>query len=151
MPSTRPSALASRLTSRACPPCTVASRRRTVHARLGYLSVASPSKLCIRSYACTQPRAGKASTSTQVGCTVTYESCPLSHPAAAPSGYTQRIVGIPKAESDAILAFLFAQIAQNHAFHVRYRWEVNDVAIWDNRVKCFFSPPSTKLRPSARL
>ena len=80
-----------------------------------------------------------------------YESCPLSHPAAAPPGYTQRIVGIPKAESDAILAFLFSQIAQNHTFHVRYRWEVNDVAIWDNRVKCFFFPPSTRLRPSARL
>jgi len=49
-------------------------------------------------------------------------------------GFTRQIVGVPKAESDAILAFLFAQIAQNHTFHVRYKWEPNDVAIWDNRV-----------------
>lgn len=49
-------------------------------------------------------------------------------------GFTRRIAGVPKAESDAILAFLFAQIADNHDFHVRYKWEPNDVAIWDNRV-----------------
>ncbi|KAI9463288.1 alpha-ketoglutarate-dependent sulfonate dioxygenase [Lactarius psammicola] len=49
-------------------------------------------------------------------------------------GFTRRIVGVPKAESDAVLAFLFAQIAENHDFHVRYKWEPNDVAIWDNRV-----------------
>ncbi|KAI9509817.1 hypothetical protein F5148DRAFT_1275078 [Russula earlei] len=49
-------------------------------------------------------------------------------------GFTRRIVGVPKAESDAILAFLFAQISQNYSFQVRFKWEPNDVAIWDNRV-----------------
>lgn len=49
-------------------------------------------------------------------------------------GFTRRIVGVPKAESDAILAFLFAQISQNHGFQVRFKWEPNDIAIWDNRV-----------------
>ncbi|KAH9998848.1 alpha-ketoglutarate-dependent sulfonate dioxygenase [Russula compacta] len=49
-------------------------------------------------------------------------------------GFTRRIVGVPKAESDAILAFLFAQISQNYDFQVRFKWEPNDVAIWDNRV-----------------
>jgi sulfonate dioxygenase len=47
---------------------------------------------------------------------------------------TKRIVGIPKAESDAILAFLFSQISGNNAFQMRHKWERNDVVIWDNRV-----------------
>ncbi|KAF8485975.1 alpha-ketoglutarate-dependent sulfonate dioxygenase [Russula ochroleuca] len=49
-------------------------------------------------------------------------------------GFTRRIVGVPKAESDAMLAFLFAQIGQNHDFQVRFKWQPNDVAIWDNRI-----------------
>ncbi|KAI0303659.1 hypothetical protein B0F90DRAFT_1667081 [Multifurca ochricompacta] len=50
------------------------------------------------------------------------------------TGFTRRIVGVPKSESDAILTFLFAQISENHDFHVRFKWQPNDVAIWDNRV-----------------
>ncbi|KAI0067302.1 alpha-ketoglutarate-dependent sulfonate dioxygenase [Artomyces pyxidatus] len=49
-------------------------------------------------------------------------------------GFTRRIVGVPKAESDAILAFLFHQISENHDFHVRFKWEPNSIAFWDNRV-----------------
>lgn len=49
-------------------------------------------------------------------------------------GFTRRIVGVPKAESDAVLAFLFNQISENHDFQVRFRWEKDSVAIWDNRV-----------------
>jgi len=49
-------------------------------------------------------------------------------------GFTRRIVDVPKAESDAILAFLFAQMAQNVDFQVRFHWEKNSIAIWDNRV-----------------
>ncbi|KAI5121799.1 hypothetical protein M0805_009791 [Coniferiporia weirii] len=49
-------------------------------------------------------------------------------------GFTRRIVGLPKAESDAVLGFLFAQIAGNSDFQVRFRWEKDSVAIWDNRV-----------------
>ncbi|KAI0649006.1 alpha-ketoglutarate-dependent sulfonate dioxygenase [Trametes meyenii] len=49
-------------------------------------------------------------------------------------GFTRRIVGLPKAESDAILNLLFRQIAENVDFQVRFHWEPNSIAIWDNRV-----------------
>jgi sulfonate dioxygenase len=47
---------------------------------------------------------------------------------------TRQIVGVPKAESDAVLAFLYSQISDNITFHMRHKWEPNDVVIWDNRV-----------------
>ncbi|KAF8259010.1 hypothetical protein EI94DRAFT_1780769 [Lactarius quietus] len=63
-------------------------------------------------------------------------------------GWTQRIIGVPEAESDAILAFLYAQIAENYDFQMRYKWEPNDVVIWDNRVvthsATYDSWPSTR-------
>jgi len=46
--------------------------------------------------------------------------------------FTTRIVELSPAESRALLALLFAHI-NTPAFHVRYRWEVNSVAFWDNR------------------
>ncbi|KNZ81744.1 Alpha-ketoglutarate-dependent sulfonate dioxygenase [Termitomyces sp. J132] len=49
-------------------------------------------------------------------------------------GFTRRIIGVPKAESDAILNFLFHQISDNPDFHVRFKWEPNSVAVWDNRI-----------------
>ncbi|KAG6894142.1 hypothetical protein C0992_007350 [Termitomyces sp. T32_za158] len=49
-------------------------------------------------------------------------------------GFTRRIIGVPKAESDAILSFLFHQISENPDFQVRFKWEPNSVAIWDNRI-----------------
>ncbi|KAJ3806324.1 alpha-ketoglutarate-dependent sulfonate dioxygenase [Lentinula lateritia] len=48
-------------------------------------------------------------------------------------GFTRRIVGVPKAESDAILSFLFHQIAENVDNQVRFQWEPNSIAFWDNR------------------
>ncbi|KAG1841980.1 hypothetical protein C8R48DRAFT_564602, partial [Suillus tomentosus] len=39
-----------------------------------------------------------------------------------------------KPESDTILNFLFHQIADNVDFHVRFHWEPNSVAFWDNRI-----------------
>ncbi|KAJ3887273.1 alpha-ketoglutarate-dependent sulfonate dioxygenase [Lentinula edodes] len=48
-------------------------------------------------------------------------------------GFTRRIVGVPKAESDAILNFLFHQIAENVDNQVRFQWEPNSIAFWDNR------------------
>lgn len=45
-------------------------------------------------------------------------------------GFTRRIVGVPKAESDAILQFLFLQLSENVDFQVRFRWETNSVAIF---------------------
>lgn len=55
--------------------------------------------------------------------------CNSSH-----TGFTRKIVGIPKAESDAILAFLFAQLSNNPDFQVRIRWNKNQIVFWDNRV-----------------
>ena len=49
-------------------------------------------------------------------------------------GFTRRIIDVPKAESDAILSFLFHQISENPDHQVRFKWETNSIAIWDNRV-----------------
>jgi len=48
-------------------------------------------------------------------------------------GFTTRIVGIKEKESEALLHFLFAHITKPE-YQVRWRWQENDVAIWDNRV-----------------
>lgn len=53
------------------------------------------------------------------------------------AGFVRRIVGVPKVESDAILDFLFHQISENPDFQVRFKWEVNSVAFWDNRVRVY--------------
>lgn len=46
--------------------------------------------------------------------------------------FTTRIVGMDKAESDDLLCFLFQQ-AHTPEFQVRFRWEPNSIAFWDNR------------------
>ncbi len=48
-------------------------------------------------------------------------------------GFTSRIKGITRAESDAILNMLFAHI-QKPEFHVRWKWKPNAIAFWDNRI-----------------
>jgi taurine dioxygenase len=48
-------------------------------------------------------------------------------------GFTTRIVELSKAESDAVLAYLFAHVTKPE-FQVRHRWRENDLALWDNRV-----------------
>ncbi|KAH8110650.1 hypothetical protein DFH11DRAFT_757866 [Phellopilus nigrolimitatus] len=47
--------------------------------------------------------------------------------------FTKRIVGVTRDESDTILKYLFALVSQNHDLQVRFRWEKNSLAIWDNR------------------
>lgn len=49
----------------------------------------------------------------------------------ADPGYTMRIVGLPAAESDDILSFLFRHQVEER-FHYRHKWQVGDVLIWDN-------------------
>ncbi|KAL8841197.1 MAG: hypothetical protein Q9170_001051 [Blastenia crenularia] len=49
-------------------------------------------------------------------------------------GFVTGIVGIPKAESDAILRYLNEIVATTQEIHVRYQWQKNDVAFWDNRI-----------------
>ncbi|KAI1615763.1 taurine dioxygenase [Exophiala viscosa] len=49
-------------------------------------------------------------------------------------GFVTKIVGIPKAESDAIIRYLNELLTTTQEAHVRFQWGKNDVAIWDNRV-----------------
>ncbi|GFF31401.1 putative alpha-ketoglutarate-dependent sulfonate dioxygenase [Aspergillus udagawae] len=48
-------------------------------------------------------------------------------------GFTKRINGVTKDESDVLLQYLFNLVTQNHDAQVRFRWNKNDLAIWDNR------------------
>ncbi len=48
-------------------------------------------------------------------------------------GFTTRINELEAAESEAILKLLFAH-ATRPEFTLRWRWQANDVAFWDNRV-----------------
>ncbi len=54
------------------------------------------------------------------------------------SMFTTRIVGLPTAESDAILAFLFQHV-RNPVFQCRFRWERHSMAFWDNRCTQHFA------------
>ncbi len=47
-------------------------------------------------------------------------------------GVMHRIEGLPEAESDAILDFLEAHVAEPR-FHVRWSWSPGELAIWDER------------------
>jgi taurine dioxygenase len=70
---------------------------------------------------------------------------PLSHPVLRThpvsgrralfvnEGFTTRINELEPAESEAILKLLFAH-ATRPEFTLRWRWQENDVAFWDNRV-----------------
>lgn len=48
-------------------------------------------------------------------------------------GFTERIKGLRRKESDAILGMLFEHVTKPE-FQVRWRWSDNAVAFWDNRV-----------------
>lgn len=48
-------------------------------------------------------------------------------------GFTTRINELAQHESDALLQLLFAH-ATRPEFSIRWRWQENDVAFWDNRV-----------------
>ena len=70
---------------------------------------------------------------------------PLSHPVIRThpvsgrkslfvnNGFTTRINELSDTESEAILNLLFAH-ATRPEFTIRWRWQENDIAIWDNRV-----------------
>jgi taurine dioxygenase len=47
-------------------------------------------------------------------------------------GFTTRIVQLRRAESDAVLQFLYRHV-ETPEFQCRFRWQVNSVAFWDNR------------------
>jgi taurine dioxygenase len=47
-------------------------------------------------------------------------------------GFTKRLVGVPRDESEGILRYLFEHMA-NPLFQCRFRWRENSIAFWDNR------------------
>ena len=49
-------------------------------------------------------------------------------------GFVVGIVGIPKAEADTIIHYLNELITTTQEIHVRFQWQKNDVAFWDNRI-----------------
>lgn len=49
-------------------------------------------------------------------------------------GFVTKIVGVPKAESEAIIRYLNEIVATTQEIHVRFQWQKYDVAFWDNRV-----------------
>jgi taurine dioxygenase len=48
------------------------------------------------------------------------------------AAFTQYIVGMERAESDALLKYLYAQAAIPE-YQCRFRWQKNSIAFWDNR------------------
>ncbi|WWC66111.1 uncharacterized protein I206_100011 [Kwoniella pini CBS 10737] len=54
-------------------------------------------------------------------------------------GFTRRILGVSKDESDFLLDYLFKLYTNNHDLQARFKWTTNnppgigDIAIWDNR------------------
>lgn len=48
-------------------------------------------------------------------------------------GFTRKIVGVPKSESENVLKHLFGEISTNVSNSVRWKWQKDDVALWDNR------------------
>lgn len=85
---------------------------------------------------------------------------PLSHPVIRThpvsgrrslfvnEGFTIRINELSETESEAILKLLFAH-ATRPEFTLRWRWQANDVAFWDNRVTQHFAVDD--YRPARRV
>ncbi|VVN77454.1 taurine dioxygenase [Pseudomonas fluorescens] len=85
---------------------------------------------------------------------------PLSHPVIRThpvsgrkslfvnEGFTTRINELSEAESEVILKLLFAHSTRPE-FTIRWRWEENDVAFWDNRVTQHFAVDD--YRPQRRV
>jgi taurine dioxygenase len=48
-------------------------------------------------------------------------------------GYTTRLLGVERKESDAVLNYLFDHL-RTPEFQVRHRWQKGDLAVWDNRI-----------------
>ncbi|GAA5994736.1 TauD/TfdA dioxygenase family protein [Rhodotorula paludigena] len=46
--------------------------------------------------------------------------------------FTRKIVELNEDESQQTLKYLYSVIIENHDLQVRYRWDLNDVAIWSN-------------------
>jgi taurine dioxygenase len=47
-------------------------------------------------------------------------------------GFTRRLLGVPRDESDGVLRYLYDHM-ENPLFQCRFRWRENSIAFWDNR------------------
>ena len=47
-------------------------------------------------------------------------------------GFTTRLLGVPRDESDGVLRYLYEHM-ENPLFQCRFRWQPDSVAFWDNR------------------
>jgi sulfonate dioxygenase len=56
-------------------------------------------------------------------------------------GFVTKIVGVPRLESDHIVAYLNELIASTNELHVSFDWGRDDVAFWDNRICVSFFLP----------
>ncbi|MCH5641863.1 MULTISPECIES: TauD/TfdA family dioxygenase [unclassified Gordonia (in: high G+C Gram-positive bacteria)] len=54
-------------------------------------------------------------------------------------GFTSRIIGYSRRQSDALLDLLFDEVT-NPAYTVRFRWRAGSVAVWDNRATAHLAP-----------
>ncbi|WP_394562076.1 taurine dioxygenase [Aquipseudomonas alcaligenes] len=63
-------------------------------------------------------------------------------------GFTTRINELEPTESDALLSFLFAHSTRPE-FSIRWRWQENDVAFWDNRITQHYAVDD--YRPTRRV
>lgn len=63
-------------------------------------------------------------------------------------GFTTRINELEPAESDALLRLLFAHSTRPE-FSIRWRWQENDVAFWDNRITQHYAVDD--YRPARRV
>jgi taurine dioxygenase len=58
-------------------------------------------------------------------------------------GYTAQIVGLSRAESDALLAFLFQHSTAPERVY-RHAWRPRDLVVWDNRCTAHYAIPDYK-------
>ena len=58
-------------------------------------------------------------------------------------GYTRQIVGLSRAESDSLLAFLFQHSTAPELVY-RHAWRPRDLVIWDNRCTAHYAIPDYK-------
>lgn len=65
-------------------------------------------------------------------------------------GFVTDIVGVPKVESNAIITYLNEIISSTQEVHVRFQWQKNDVAFWDNRVCVRHSSPTDDQQADGR-
>ena len=63
----------------------------------------------------------------------------ISHPLSGKKAlyvnpaFTREVVGMDKAESDELLADLYAHVFKGNGFHQRFQWQPGSIAMWDNR------------------